>query len=215
MIVWIFFHGGSGGDGLANLLEQSTNAVAIDKEKKWRIHQYVDLQVKFWQPNLQNNKQRLNRLSQLNNEQIHIANSDDQYLIITSHDILLNETFDIDTVDPKKHIKILLNPKNRHAMNRLFFIKNLINFDNTQQYGQVDTSVDLSNFDFVLESIPSTWTEMTMLINSIGLKLSYLDFCKYLDIASGKEIIQEPHIGYYESYVDNNIVKYKRVDKNK
>ena len=43
MQVWLFFEPGTGGDGLANLLERSSGSVPIDGETGfWRVHRIVD-----------------------------------------------------------------------------------------------------------------------------------------------------------------------------
>ena len=64
MIVWIFFSPGAGGDGLANLLEQSPSVIALDGIKPWRIHRYVDGKAKFWAPTLQDTSRRTNKVDQ-------------------------------------------------------------------------------------------------------------------------------------------------------
>jgi hypothetical protein len=120
MIVWVFFESGTGGDGIANLLEHGSCAESIDGELKWRIHRYVDYSVKFWAPNLPGVADRRNTVDQLTEQHIEIANSNDRYLIITSHDVHLKNVFSNGLVPKEKHIKLLLTYND--------FVKQQINF---------------------------------------------------------------------------------------
>jgi hypothetical protein len=214
MIVWIFFRPGSGGDGFANLLEQSTNVVPLDGNKQWRIHRYVDSRVKFWAPDLCANGIRNNIVEKLNDEQLAIANSDNQYLIITSHDIELKTTFEKSTILDHKHIKVLLTSGNLKDAR----IKNLIEFNhsrNSQKLKQLNNNI-LSNFTVCLDTIPNNWKDMKNLIDSFGLKLSEEDFDYYKKIVSREVVYTTPGIEYYESYIDaDNITKYTKIGDNK
>ena len=106
MIIWICFQGGTGGDGFANLLEKSSNARTIDEINQWRIHRYVDSKVKFWAPNLQNNADRKNSVNLLNDQQLEIANSNTEYLIITSHDSEFKTILSPNLLPNNKNIKV-------------------------------------------------------------------------------------------------------------
>jgi len=220
MIVWIFFESGSGGDGFANLLEQSSNVVPLDGNKQWRIHRYVDSKAKFWAPNLQNNGHRTNTVEQLSKEQVDIANSDTQYLIITSHDVELKKTFQQSTISEDKHIKVLLQSKNRNKQldnARLKNLKNLIEFDQSLNNQTLNSlPIVRSNFDLHLDAIPDNWNDIKNLIENFGLNLSEEEFSHYKQIVSGEFIYTIPGIEYYESYVDaDNITKYTMIRNNR
>lgn len=217
MIVWIFFRPGSGGDGFANLLEQSTNVVPLDGSKQWRVHRYVDSRVKFWAPNLctNNDGRRDNVIEHLTEEQLAIANSNNQYLIITSHDIELIKTFKKNMLPKDRHIKVLLTSSNfRDAR-----IKNLMEFNHESDNQNPETinSKILLNFDVCLDSIPKNWEDIKSLVDNFGLNLSKENFDHYTKIVSGEIVYTTPGIEYYESYIDvDNITKYIKIgdDKN-
>jgi len=214
MIVWIFFPGGAGGDGVANLLEQSSNVVPIDENKQWRIHRYVDSKVKFWAPTLQNTSQRINLVSQLNEKQLEIANSDCQYLVITSHDIQLTTTFIGSTIPDHKHIKILLKTSNGESEVVMYKLKNLVEFNKeTDNQPGLINNVNLSKFDIRLDKIPDEWNEFKTLVDSIGLDIGQETFEHYRKIVSGELQYNTAGIEYYESYIDvDNITKYIKIN---
>ena len=95
MQVWIYFQPGVGGDGIANLLEQSQTVVSIDSNPPvWRLHRYVDGELKFWAPTIdqlhcfrrdQPFKVSNNMLSQ---RYVELVKSN-QNIVVTSHDIFL------------------------------------------------------------------------------------------------------------------------------
>lgn len=211
MIVWVFFQPGSGGDGFANLLEQSLNVVPLDGNKQWRIHRYVDSKVKFWAPNLCNGEHRNNTAEQLTNYQLEIANSNDQYLVITSHDVELKKTFQKNILPENKHIKILLTSKNIGDAR----IKNLIEFNqslNSQVLEKIN-NIDPSNFTMQLDAIPNSWEDIKKLVENFGLDLSEEDFIHYKKIVSGEVLYTTPGIEYYKSVIDpDNITKYIKLN---
>jgi len=215
MIVWVFFIGGSGGDGLANLLEQSSNAVTIDGEKKWRIHRYVDYKVKFWAPTLQNTPERINRVTQLNKQQLEIANSNNQYLIITSHDYQMKDTFLKNTIDEKKHVKVLLT-FDINETQRNFRLKHLIEFNQSEMLQS--SAINKKNFqtepNFIIDikEILNSWEYTKQFTETIGLHLEYKDFEYYKKLVLGEIFDRTPGIEYYKSYVDaDNKIHYAKI----
>ena len=125
MIIWVWFTAGAGGDGVANLLEHASNARTIDGNKHWRVHRYVDNKVKFYAPTLGelSANSRINTIDLLDDRQLEIANSDTEYLIITSH---VNPNLVSNKIDVNKNIKILVTSNNARY-NAL--TKNLIEFN--------------------------------------------------------------------------------------
>lgn len=213
MIVWIFFMPGSGGDGFANLLEQSSSVVTLDGIKTWRIHRYVDGKAKFWAPNLQNTPRRINTVDQLTAEQIEIANSNTQHLVITSHDTQLVRTFQNDTLPDDKHIKVLLLSKDFNEGLHVGMRKNLIEFDLSAPIIHQQPSVR-SEMDFVLyiDEITDSWEYNKQFANNIGLSISQSDFEYYKKLVSGELLHTTPGIEYYNSSIGaDNIVRYAKI----
>jgi hypothetical protein len=208
MIVWVFFPPGAGGDGFANLLEQASNVVPLDNNKHWRIHRYVNSQPKFWAPTLGNTGSRINTIDLLNEEQLKIANSDDQYLIITSHDCLLKNT-----LPDEKNIKILLKPQDSIKSWISYSLKNLVEF-NQKNISLVELEpVDVSKFHVQLDSVPVYWENFKKLTDLIGLKLDQKNYDHYRDIVTGKFLYTTPGIEYYESFIDvDNVTKYTKIN---
>jgi hypothetical protein len=210
MLIWIFFQPGVGGDGFANLLEHSANAVTIDSNKQWRIDKYVNNRAKFWAPNLNNNTSRYNAVADLNDHQLEIAQSNDQYLIITSHDVALKYTFANDTLSKEKHVKLLLVSNNYTELLITGLHKNLREVDMDQipkaQPCTIHPDMDLTAN---IANLQDSWTSTLALTTSIGLDLSQCFYTHYQDILTGKFLYTTPGIRYYQSTVDtNNITRY-------
>lgn len=213
MIVWIFFSPGAGGDGLANLLEQSPSVVALDGIKPWRIHRYVDDKAKFWAPTLQDTLRRTNKVDQLNAQQLKIANSDTQYLVITSHDTQLANTFQYDILSKEKHIKVLLLSKNFNDSLRVGMRKNLIEFNLSAPTINLEPSTS-PDMDFILyiDEIINSWEYTKQFVENIGLPVSQSTFEYYKKLVSGEFLYTTPGIEYYNSSVDaDNIVRYVKI----
>lgn len=212
MIVWVFFEGGAGGDGVANLLEHASNAVSIDGELTWRIHRYVDRKVKFWAPNLPGITDRSNTVNQLTDQHIDIANSNSEYLIITSHDLQLKNVFLNSPVPNEKHIRLLITCDSLTEQEINFKIKNLIEFDQHQiepadrpKYGSMNAVLNINSI--------GDWEYTKGIIEKTGLVLAYQDFVHYKKIVAGEIIYNTPGIEHYKSYTDNNrLTKYTKIN---
>lgn len=213
MIVWIFFSPGAGGDGLANLLEQSPSVIALDGIKPWRIHRYVDGKAKFWAPTLQDTSRRTNKVDQLTAQQLEIADSNTQYLVITSHDTQLANTFQNDTLSKEKHIKVLLLSKNFNDSLRVGMRKNLIEFNLTAPIIDLEPTIS-PDMDFILyiDEIINSWEYTKQFAENIGLSISQSDFEYYKKLVAGELLYTTPGIEYYNSSVDaDNIVRYVKI----
>jgi hypothetical protein len=214
MIIWVFFQGGVGGDGVANLLEHASNAVSIDRKVTWRIHRYVDSKVKFWAPNLPGITDRNNTFNQLNTEHLEIAHSDDQYLVVTSHDIRFNNVFQNNNIPEEKNIKLLLTANNFINRQINFNIKNLNEFKHDQL--MQDKQVIHGVMDFVLNVDTmqlGDWKYTKKIIDQIGLTLDQTDFEHYNKIVSGELAYENLGIERYKSYISNDgITKYIKIN---
>jgi len=213
MIIWVWFIAGDGGDGVANLLEHASNAHTIDGNKYWRVHRYVDNKVKFYAPTLgkPQNPQRINTIDLLDDRQLEIANSDTEYLIITSH---VNPDLVSNKVAVNKNIKILVT-----SNNTLYnaYIKNLIEFNisdldknspknKTSLAKQADIVVDIDN-------IMNNWEYTKKFTLNIGLNLAEKEYNSYRKILTGDLIFDDPGIERYKSVTGaDNIVRYSKIN---
>lgn len=198
---------------MANLLEQSSNAVALDNNKQWRVHRYVDGQAKFWAPNLKLSNLRENTVDQLNSEQLQIAHSKDQFLVITSHDMFFKKTFVNDPLPDSQHFKILLKSQDSRETQINFYRKNLVEFQEKNIVAQNINEALMPGYDVVLPSLPREWPDVQHLACRIGLDLQEQDFVHYKKILSGELKYTTPGIEYYESYNDHDgTVKYLKIN---
>ena len=217
MIIWVGFAGGHGGDGFANLLEHAINARTIDGADQWRIHRYVDGKVKFFAPTLQNNTTRFNSVDLLNDIQLEIANSDTEYLIVTSHDTHFQTILSPAVLPDNKNIKVLVLSENHNMTRYNYLIKTLESFNNADlptlgnNYRQpvtpqADIVVDI---DKVFDS----WEYTKQVTQSIGLNLAQEDFDHYKKIVTGEFVSHSPAIECYKSVVGvDNMVRYQKLN---
>jgi len=214
MIVWVFFQPGVGGDGVANLLEHSSNAVSLDGKVTWRIHRYVNSKVKFWAPNLFGDSTRTTIINQLTTEQLKIAKSNDKYFVIASHDIEFMKVFQNNSIPEENNIKLLVIHDNFIEQQVNCKTKNLIEFDLSKINQSQSKTFKHSSPDFLLDikSIQN-WEYTKKIVDKIGLTLSQSDFEHYKTIVSGELMYDTAGIEYYKSYVDkDNITKYIKIN---
>jgi hypothetical protein len=209
MIIWVWFIAGAGGDGVANLLEHASNACTIDGNRYWRIHRYVDNKVKFYAPNLgkPQNTQRINTIDLLDDRQLRIANSDTEYLIVTSH---VNPDLVSNNVAVDKNIKILVT-SNNCLYNA--YTKNLMEFDISDL--EIATRQPNSNLADIVVDIDSMndWEYTKKFTGDIGLNLAEKEFNHYRKIVAGDLIFDDPGIERYKTVTDaDNIVRYSKLN---
>ena len=215
MIIWVWFTAGAGGDGVANLLEHASNARTIDGNKPWRVHRYVDNKVKFYAPTLGelSANSRINTIDLLDDRQLEIANSDTEYLIITSH---VNPNLVSNKIAVNKNIKILVTSNNA-LYNAL--IKNLIEFnisDPGGNYPKIATAkpgFDLADIVVDIDNIMNDWEYTKKFTLNIGLNLAEKEFNYYRKIVTGDLISATPGIERYKSVTGaDNIVRYSKIN---
>jgi hypothetical protein len=213
MIIWVFFDAGAGGDGVANLLEHSSNAVSIDGKLTWRIHRYIDNTVKFWAPNLPGLDFRTNTVNHLTEQHVRIANSNDQFLIITSHDLQFANVFLNSSLPENNHIKLLLTSKDFIKQQINFNTKNLVEFNQLQLKPYRLSGPKHGPMDFVIDVDRITdWEYTKEIISKIGLQLGQENFEHYKKIVEGEIMYDTPGIEYYKSFIDNGITKYLKIN---
>ena len=215
MIIWVWFAAGAGGDGVANLLEHASNARTIDGNKHWRVHRYVDNKVKFYAPNLgkQKNIHRINTIDLLDDRQFEIANSETEYLIITSH---VNPNLASNKISANKNKKILVT-SNNWLYNAL--IKNLTEFNisdlggNNPKSATAEHDFDLADVVVDIDNIMNDWEYTKKFTQDIGLNLEEKKFNYYRQIVTGDVIFSTPGIERYKSVTGaDNIVRYSKIN---
>ena len=156
MQIWFFFDAGTGGDGIANLFERSSNVTSIDGLiNYWRVHRIVDKKIKFYAANPDVNgcfrsvEHFDNKKNQLDPGYVSCVTTN-KNCIITSHDVTLTALYNSDCQDIfcKDQIKVLLTLTDQNKSKINAAIKNLC----AELNGSVTfNTVDHSMFDIVLD----------------------------------------------------------------
>jgi len=224
MQIWFFFNAGTGGDGVTNLFEQSSNVVSFDSTAEdpidyWRVHRFVDSCPKFYAPapdvnscfrSRQHFDQTKNQLSPGYKNCI----ATNQTCVVASHDVTLKALYKSDCQDIfcKDQIKVLLTLDNQAQVNLNSATKNLLpNLINVQA-----ATFDQTLFDFVLdvEKINSDWLYTQEFSRIVGLDLDYQKYVEYQDILKGNKTYLKSNfqVEEYVSCIANNQITYKLID---
>lgn len=231
MQIWIYFDPGTGGDGIANLLEHSTNIITLDhgacvhatpERQYWRVDRFVDNRPKFWAPQFDKlhcfrlNQRFTRETNSLSQVYIDLIQSNIN-TIVTSHDCSLKNLHNSDCYDifTKNQIKILLQSNNRTQTIQNAFEKNLICYNKNSVPEQRTVPVIDNNFDYVIDAdqLMSSWHEIKLLTQSIGLDLHEKFFDEFSSIISGQQSnLYSVTTPRYKTVVDHNgVVTYKRL----
>lgn len=127
MQIWLFFEAGTGGDGIANLIEHAPQMRTLDVGKpQWRVHRIVDGAVKFFAPAIdrkhcfRNGKPFDQTNNSLSLDYLDIVNTGNN-CVVTSHDISLNllTASDCKQIFTKNQLRVLVktNDKNKAMFN--------------------------------------------------------------------------------------------------
>jgi len=226
MQIWIFFDDGAGGDSFANLLESASNVEALDNEKSWRIHRYVDYRPKFWMPcpdqthcftNLHKSAREIGyafrAVSNVLSDRYKTLISTNGNVIVTSRDTELNFLLSSDCLDilTQDQIKILLKRKNQSTILHDATTKNLLEVKSNINYRYID--VDESMFDLVVyfEDLLD-WEFVKKLSKQLNLDIDNNKFLHWQKIIQQKIFYTTPGIKYYQSYIDHSgIYRYKEI----
>jgi hypothetical protein len=230
MQLWVFFEPGVGGDGLCNLLEQSTDCNSLAAIKQWRPHRYVDGDLKFWMPTPDVNhcfrkaapfKQHKN---QFHNNYVNLVNQDQGFVIIPSHGINLRalETSDCQDILTANQKKVLLLSKDRKAAFlraercRLLEIRPSA-LDYLPEYldYQMKQKINIDKFDSVvyIEDLRSNFEIFDNFCNTLGIVADKNHYDTYLQLIQRELFFVSPGITYHSSRIDENgILKYDQVD---
>lgn len=231
MQIWIYFAPGTGGDGIANLLEHSTNINTIDhntcihatpKIQYWRVDRFVDNRPKFWTPQFDKlccfrQNQRFNSdTNSLSQVYIDLVESNIN-TIVTSHDCSLKNLHNSDCreIFTKNQIKILLQSNNRTQTIQNALEKNLICYNKNSVSEQITVPVSRDNFDYVVDAdqLMSSWHAVKTLTQSIGLDLDKKFFDEFSFIRNGQQSnLYSATTPRYKTVVDHNgVVTYKKL----
>lgn len=218
MQVWIYFQPGVGGDGIANLLEKSQTVVSIDSNPPtWRLHRYVDGELKFWAPTIDRlHCFRRNQPFDLSNNAlsqryVELIKSN-QDIVVTSHDIFLKNL----RQSKEQHIlefnqaKILVTTQNpKQAM--LSNLKKTLSWLPQEKldqacdwYLQQYKKINHADFDTVIyfEDIQKNIDTITNLCSRLSWNLDSEYYTNYIDLITGK--IKNLDVDQYVSTVDND-----------
>lgn len=192
MQVWLFFQGGAGGDGLANLLEHSANVVTVDgTPKRWRVHRIVNDRIKFLAPSVDQNScfrqgnAFLAANNQLHEHYVDIAWTRPQNCVVTSHDLSLRllRNSDCQHIFSSQQIRVAIINRNLSTLAYNSTVKNL----QSSWQLPIDPGVDVGQFDYVLnlESLQQDWQLMRNFCEDIGLHLCQSTFSQYQKLLQG------------------------------
>ena len=205
MQIWLFFQAGTGGDGIANLIERSSNITPIDGVTDyWRIHRIVDNDIKFYAPTIddldcfRHNQSFKENTNKLKEEYVDIVNQNHN-CVVTSHDVSLELLCSSDKQDIflKDQIKVLLTSECSTTAITKFVTKNLL-----PKLPQTIATPILypEKFDYVLDVnlVKSNWEYVKTFCNSTGLDLCKDEYLQYCDLLAGNKTYMTGNFGIEE-----------------
>lgn len=221
MQVWIFFAPGMGGDGFANLLEQSLDITPIDSVTDyWRVHRIVDGQVKFYAPTPDQNQclrlalqpfdHNRNQLYQ-NYVDLVAANKN---CVISSHDLTLDRlaASDQKSILCKDQIKVLLTGDYEQARQNAA-TKNLY-----PEVSQIidQKQIDPSKFDLVIDirDVQKDWQAIKSFCDEINIRLDQKKYHEYRSLLLGHTVYMSKNydVEIYQSTRHNGRISYQLID---
>jgi hypothetical protein len=223
MQIWLFFQPGVGGDGIANLLEQSTNIVPIDGEfDHWRIHRIVDNSIKFYAPNIDEigcfrHKQSFkNTNNQLKKEYVDIVNQNSN-CVVTSHDTSLKCLLNSDCLDIllKDQIKVLLTSTRDPWLDVITATtKNLLPTLPTVDISTPTTYPEKFDYTLDVDKFKTDWNYVKHFCKEVNLDLCESEYLHYRNLLSCNKTYFKDHSGIeqWESTIDGTRITYKLVN---
>ena len=225
MQIWLFFQPGIGGDGIANLLEWSTNITPIDDTlNHWRIHRIVDNDIKFHAPTVdeigcfRHDQSFKNANNKLKKEYVDIINQN-RNCVITSHDTTLKFLSASDCLDIllKNQIKVLLTSTRDPFINVIkATTKNLLPVLPIFQNKSIPVFYP-EKFDYVLDVdiVKTNWSYVKNFCNDVGLDLQENNYLQYCDLLAGnkKFMTSDVRVEEWKSNITGTQVTYNLVSK--
>lgn len=219
MQFWITFIPGTGGDGVANLLEKSPQIKTLDNIKDtWRIHHYVDNQPKFWAPGIDNLVCFRNGMPFCldNNSLIHRyveLIEENHNTVVTSHDLnfkLLDQS-DCKDILTKNRLNVLLLPTDYKKSADTWAKKNLRQISNVMIKAP---TIDYSLYDIVVtyNEIISSYKHFCYFTKQLKLVVNEKYYEQYCQLTNGETSLATTGTPIYtsEEYIDGGI-KYTQV----
>jgi hypothetical protein len=223
MQIWLFFQPGIGGDGIANLLERSSNVTPIDGVTDyWRIHRIVDKDIKFYAPTIdeigcfRHNQSFKNTNNKLKKEYVDIINQNSN-CVVTSHDTTLKWLSTSECLDIllKNQIKVLLTSTRDPLLNVIkATTKNLLP---TLPLENISAPMVYSEkFDYVLDVdlFKTNWDYVKHFCKQVNLNLcknEYLQYCNLLS-CNNTDLKDQFGIEHWVSTIDGNYITYNLVN---
>ena len=229
MQVWIYFQPGVGGDGIANLLEKSQTVVSIDSSPPvWRLHRYVDGELKFWAPTI--DQLHCFRRDQpfdisnntLSQRYVELVKSN-QNIVVTSHDIFLKNLrlSDEQHILEFNQVKVLITTQNLKQAMMSNLKKTLASLTPEKLNQACDwyleqyQKIDHANFDMVIysEDIQRNIDAITNLCGKLSWNLDSQYYTNYIDLITGK-IINLDIDQFVSKITDNGSIAYSKIPNN-
>jgi hypothetical protein len=215
--IWVFFDPGTGGDGIVNLLERSTNTVPIDEGSDcWRVHRLVDGQIKFYAPSVdQNHCFRTGKPFRIADNYLRSCYVDavhqERPCVVASHDVSLDLLRRSDSLEilTKKQIKVRLTNNDPVGAAQTASLKNLLPFV-SKPFLPVN---NFEQFDYVIdvERFQQDWNMVKKICDSVGLDLDRDQYLQYQDLLRGNFTYMSGNsdIEMYKSKIDGTRISYQ------
>ena len=215
---------GVGGDGFCNLLEHANEVVPLDRLLEWRIHRYVDDQVKFWAPTVDHDGTfRCNKSIDLSCDSL----TDDYKtlvaagvpMVISSH--LENMSYLNSGEGPWQlhHDRISIwlysNKRKAQCVDRATRL-NLIEYDvddraRIKQSAVIPPMADTYSRAICIEEMQQDKLQFFNFLDELGLTMDEQWYHEYLDISTNTHKITTTGVQYWESYLEGTLLKYRRI----
>ena len=221
MQIWVFFKPGVGGDGFANLLEQSPDISPLDGEYGyWRIHRIVDGKIKFYavspdygecfRSNLRPFDSRTNQLYQNYKELV----DKKKHCVIVSHDVTLHnlEASDQKEIFVQDQIKVLLTGDATQA--RLNAVTKNLRRNLPQTI--LHRTLDLKQFDIAIDirDMQRDWQHVEKFCDMIGIRLDQKKYDEYRSLLLGEKnyMSNNYNVEIYQSIWHDDYIDYRLID---
>ena len=221
MQIWLYFLGGAGGDGIANLLEHADNVEPVDGNLEWRLSHYIDNLACWWAPCF--DREQCFRSAVPFPFRTDSNATTDRYrhlveqsipTVITSHDTLLHALTASDDRDLLSHnqIKVLVKHTDPADSFRLCQLKNFETGSLTADPKWCRFVSRIPNhFDHVLDTARchQDWQYTKEFCDSIGLKLCYNTYKQWQDLLHWDTSFLKTKVKSWQSQQqDGHVINY-------
>jgi len=218
MQIWLFFHGGAGGDSLANLLEHCRGVKPFDGLHRWRVHRYVDKDVKFWAPcvdvscGLRQGQPFRCHSDQLHSNYMHLI-AQGHTTVVTSHDLqqtAINDS-DLRQILTQDRVVIWVRARDERAGYRRACLKNL-KMVTPQDIQVAARYLHEINRDFekiyqhqiYFDDIFESWAACDRFVQELGLELDEKIWQDWRQVCLGQRVIHGKKIKHFVTFQDQD-----------